>query len=27
VLTAAASETIPVESLLQKIKKPLTSGA
>src|SRR5207237_8872801 len=27
VLTAAASETIPGESLLQKIKKPLTSGA
>src|SRR5438309_1858072 len=27
VLNAAASETIPVESLLQKIKKPLTSGA
>src|SRR5207249_459497 len=27
VLTAAASETIPVESLLQKIKKPLTGGA
>jgi len=26
VLTAEAAETIPVESLLQKIKKPLTSG-
>jgi len=27
VLTAEASETAPLESLLQKIKKPLTSGA
>src|SRR2546422_435928 len=27
VLTAAASGMVPVESLLQKIKKPLTSGA
>ena len=27
VLIAEASETIPMESLLQKIKKPLTSGA
>jgi ATP-binding protein involved in chromosome partitioning len=27
VLTAGVSETAPIESLLQKIKKPLTSGA
>jgi len=27
VLTAGASETAPIESLLQKIKRPLTSGA